>query len=184
MGLPIVLKRSILSILLQSWWLGSCNVIQIFKMVLLVTLGSLIGCQASSPLPYAASAEGPARFIRADYAIVGSKVQVTVDTSGFKVKSAFMARTNGKQIRSQAIQQPRDGADMNIGFGAGYMGSGRNTGATLGVGSAGNTVQTKTYIWFEHAGLGDPPWTLNLNVQGIEEVVTIELLAQELPVDP
>ncbi len=140
----------------------------------------LVGCQSTQPLPYAAGEEGAARFIRADYQQVGSKIQVIIDGSAYKVKSAYMLRSNDQQVQPLAIQHPNaSSSDMsNIGsIGEGYIGGSRRTGATIGVSNAGNAVQSKTYVWFDMLSLGDAPWTLKLDVEGIGEL-DIELPAK------
>lgn len=146
----------------------------------IMTLFLLVGCESSKPLPYAAGSEGAAQFIRADYSQIGSKIQVVLDASAYKVQSAKMLRSNGQEVQPLAIQHPQANAgDMsNIGtVSGGYIGSGRNSGATIGVSSGGNAVQTKTYIWFDMLALGDAPWNLKLDVLGIGEL-SIELPAK------
>jgi hypothetical protein len=142
----------------------------------------LVGCQAAKPLPYAAGEEGAARFIRADYVQIGSKIQVIIDSSAYQVQTASITRSNGQDIQPLAIQKPqqRQGDMSNLGGpGGGYIGSGRNTGATIGTTNAGNTVQTKTYVWFNMISLGDAPWTLKLNILGIGDL-SIELPAKTM----
>jgi hypothetical protein len=151
----------------------------------LLAVLSLVGCESAKPLPYAAGEEGAAKYIRADFVQIGSKIQVVVDASAYKVKSAFIQRTNGQQIQPLAIQQPHsNSSDMsNIGsINGGYIGSGRRTSATIGVSNAGNAVQSKTYVWFDLLSLGDAPWTLKLDVQGIGELA-IELPAKVTEAD-
>lgn len=143
----------------------------------IVTLFFLVGCASSEPLPYGAGEEGPARFIRADYAQIGSKIQVVLDASAYNVKSASIVRSNGQEIQPLAIQHPQNrSSDMsNIGsISGGYIGQGRRSGATIGVTNAGNAVQSKTYIWFNMLSLGDAPWTLKLDILGIGDL-SIEL---------
>lgn len=152
----------------------------------MLTLFLLVGCQAQKPLPYAAGKEGPARFIRADYVQIGSKIQVVVDASAYHVNSASIERTNGQDIKPLAIQRPQssEGNLSNIGtLQGGYIGSGRNAGPTIGVSDAGNVAQSKTYIWFDLLSLGDAPWKLKLNLVGMGDV-TIELPAKTMDTPP
>jgi len=132
----------------------------------------LTGCQPSKPLPYSAGEEGASRFIRADYVQIGRKIQVIVDSSAYKIQNGHMLRSNGQRVEPLAIQRPpRNESDLS-GIGSisgGYIGSGRNTGPTIGVSSGGNAVQVKTYIWFDLVSLGDGPWTLKLDVLGLGE---------------
>ncbi|MBL4701127.1 MAG: hypothetical protein JKX85_07700 [Phycisphaeraceae bacterium] len=144
------------------------------------TLFLLTGCQSSKPLPYSAGEEGASRFIRADYEQIGSKIQVVVDGSAYKIQKGHMLRANGQQVEPLAIQRPpRNESNLSrIGsFNGGHIASGRNTGPTIGVSTAGNAVQTKTYIWFDLVSLGDAPWTLKLDVLGLGEQ-SIELPAK------
>ena len=146
----------------------------------------LTSCQSSKPLPYGADAQGGSRFIRADYVQIGSKIQVIVDGSAYKIQKAYLLRSNGEHVAPLAIQRPqRNESDLgNIGsFNGGYIGAGRNAGPTIGVSVGGNAVQTKTYIWFNLLSLGDAPWTLKLDVLGLGEQ-TIELPAKFQPPTP
>lgn len=152
----------------------------------LITLFLLAGCQSAKPLPYAAGTEGGARFIRADYVQIGSKIQVIVDASAYQIQEALITRSNGQEIKPLAIQRPQrnDGDLSTIGsIGGGYIGSGRNSGPTIGVSSGGNAVQSKTYIWFDLLSLGDAPWTLKLKVLGLGDL-SIELPAKTATPDP
>ena len=140
----------------------------------------LVGCESSKPLPYAAGEEGSARFIRADYVQIGSKIQVIVDASAYHLKSASILRSNGEVIQPLALQRPQQ---ISVDFSTlgnipdGYVGSGSSQVPNRGIQGGSNSLQAKTYVWFNLLSLGDAPWTLKLDVQGIGEL-DIELPAK------
>ncbi|HAI12799.1 MAG TPA: hypothetical protein DCM28_13910 [Phycisphaerales bacterium] len=145
----------------------------------IMTLFFLVGCQTSQPLPYAAGEEGAARFIRADYIQSGSKIQVILDASVYHVNSAHILRSNDQKIEPLAIQRPpKETSNFSTlgSIGGGAFQGGRFAGTdnqaipSRPIESGGNTYQTKTYIWFNFLSLGDPPWSLELNVVGIGDL--------------
>ena len=146
-------------------------------MVAALALAVLDGCALSSTLRYTPDHQPAGVLVSADYAEVGDRLRVELDTGGYRIEDATIVKPDGAAVAAEALEQPdgRDGGGLTIGVGAGSarrtgsvgVGAGVGTGPLVGDARRGDGNGLAT---FPLAAVGPPPWRLRVKLAGIEPV--------------
>jgi len=145
--------------------------------VLLVFALVLAGCATS--LPYAPAEQPAGVRLAADYRVVGDRLQVSIDTAGYRLEQAWILRPDGVAVGPLTVEPPSPGGDTGVGIGLGVGSVGRSgsvsigTGLGVGTGIGGGRGGRYTTAVFPLEAIGPPPWRLQVKVVGIQPTVIV-----------
>jgi hypothetical protein len=140
----------------------------------------LAGC-ATTTLPYTPAQQPGGAKVSAAYQLVGDQLRVELATGGRRVEEAKILKSDGTEVRAQAIDigpPAPTGSPVGLGFGigggsfGGGGGVGVGTGVSFGVPvGGGGSVEGNTFAWFPIAQAGPAPWQVYVKMAGVEPTV-------------
>jgi hypothetical protein len=143
---------------------------------------SLTGCAATG-LPYTPAEQPSGARVSAAYQLIGEQLRIELDTDGRRVEEVAVLRTDGSELRAQAIDRGppvATGSPVGIGIGigggswGGRGGVGVGTGMSVGMPVGGSsTIEGHTFAWFPLAQAGPAPWTVRVRLAGVEPAVIV-----------
>jgi hypothetical protein len=140
---------------------------------------AVAGC-ADKSLPYKPAQQPPGATISAAYQIVGDRLQVEIDTDGYRLEETKILQPDGalqpQTIEHVVLPSGGSGVSIGIGVGGGSWGGGSGVGGGVGVGvpvggSAGGKL--RTFAYFPLAQVGPAPWQLYVKLAGIAPSVIL-----------
>ena len=140
-----------------------------------VLLLAQAGC--ASPLPFQPERQPFGATISADVRVVEDRLQVEIDSEGYRVEWAVLVDDVGATLAPIALIPPtlaggRGGLSIGLGLGAARSGSGGSFSVGSGVGIPVGSARTSanTLVLFPLDQLYPPPWRLRVKVVGVEPV--------------
>jgi hypothetical protein len=141
----------------------------------------LAGCSSTS-LPYTPVEQPPGARVSAAFALIGDRLRIELDTGGRRVEEVKILRTDGTELRAQALDtappvvtgSPGVGVGFGIGGGSfgGRSGVGVGSGVSVGVPvGGGSVVEGNTFAWFPLAEAGSAPWRTYVKLAGVPPTV-------------
>jgi hypothetical protein len=142
---------------------------------MLALLLAQAGCAAT--LPFQPERQPFGATISADMRVIEDRLQVEIDSDGYRVEWAVLVDDLGATLAPLALIPPappgsRGGLTLGLGLGAASVGSSGSVSVGTGVGVPVGSARTSgnTLALFPLDQLHLPPWRLRVKVVGVEPV--------------
>jgi len=146
-----------------------------WRRLALVLLLTQTGC--TGPLPFQPARQPFGATISADVRLVEDRLEVEIDSDGYRVEWAVLVDDVGAVLEPLALIPPvppgsRGGLTIGLGLGAASSGSSGSVSVASGVGVPVGPARTSgnTLALFPLAQLHAPPWRFRVKVVGVEPV--------------